>query len=314
MCLSGRPLGRLDELGGDEGALEILRGAHRRIFRNGDDPTGRVCGRFRVTQLGHLDDVAAVLHHPVAAADAEIYDAVLHVPRDLLRAEEHHGDVFVVGGWEIVTIFDLDTHARAGEELLGGFLEGTLREAETNNLLGARVVRQAAGHGVVRAHGGDDGVPIVAWGPMFGGFLVIGRVRAADAENCAGGDPGAARGTRVPAREKGADGHLTTDAGGRRAVGFGDARSAGAYALARRRKRRSIERGEHLFGRFRRERAGSCRRRRDPSAHVVSTTVSGLHKKRTQLRRIISGLGSRCPDHERCLPCHVKISQLRRLV
>ena len=38
-------------------------------------------------------------------------------------------------------------------------------------------------------------------GPVLGSLLVIGRLRAADAG--AGGDPGAARGTRASAREKG---------------------------------------------------------------------------------------------------------------
>ena len=46
--------------------------------------------RLRVVQLGERDDVGVALLDPVAPGDAEVEQAVGHVLRDLLRAEDAH--------------------------------------------------------------------------------------------------------------------------------------------------------------------------------------------------------------------------------
>ena len=126
---------RAHELGrGRDGALEVPELPDRAVLGNRDDPRRGVRGGLGVPQLRDLDDVAVVLDDPVVAADADVDDAVLHVQRDLLRAKQHHRQVLVRTRGEVVAVLHLHRHARAREELLGGFLERALRRtsAERN--------------------------------------------------------------------------------------------------------------------------------------------------------------------------------------
>ena len=148
----GGAVGQLD-VGLDAVALEVPPG-ELGVLRRHPHPCGRSaallygesCGhgehdahRVRrglgVLQLPQRHDLGRGLLDPVAPGDAEVEQAVGHVARDLLGAED--ADVVdarvVDGGLVVDRRAALDRQVRGIEELEGGLLEGTLGENEVEH-------------------------------------------------------------------------------------------------------------------------------------------------------------------------------------
>ena len=81
-------------------------------------------------QVGDGFHVGVALFHPVAAGEARVEDAVLHVTRHLLRADEHAFDVGIVDGGKIRAAAGGDDIPGAAEQVDGGDLQAALGNAE----------------------------------------------------------------------------------------------------------------------------------------------------------------------------------------
>jgi hypothetical protein len=81
-------LGQAHILGRDALALQVVDALERRVVVDGNHHADRVARVFGVLQLQHLAHIGVAVLHPVVACDARVEDAVLHIERDFLRAQQ----------------------------------------------------------------------------------------------------------------------------------------------------------------------------------------------------------------------------------
>ena len=126
-----------DELGGDRSCRPRSCGRlDRRVFRRGQHPADLAEALFRVDEIGDrlehtgLAVAELVFLDPVLAGQTGIEHAVGHVPRHLLRADEHALDLGIVDRREVGARVDVDVEAGAAEQLDGRLLQRALGDAE----------------------------------------------------------------------------------------------------------------------------------------------------------------------------------------
>jgi len=116
----------VDELGGDSLAGEVLDPLEGGVGRHGQDPLARPTGLLGVDELRDRHQVGAAVQVPVVAGDSGVEHALGDVARDLLRPDQHRGDLGVVDRGVVGTPRDRHVVASALEQAHGRLLEASL--------------------------------------------------------------------------------------------------------------------------------------------------------------------------------------------
>ena len=103
-------------LGGNTLAVEILDRFDLGIVRDGEHPTHRIRGGFRVIELADFLDIAAVFINPVVSADTGVEKTQFYITAHFLRSQETALDLFVVDRRHIRTAGAGDIEARSLEK------------------------------------------------------------------------------------------------------------------------------------------------------------------------------------------------------
>ncbi len=109
---------------------QVLHGAERRRLRHGQHPAHFAEALLGVNQIGDGLHFRLALFHPIAAGQAGVENAVLHVARHFLRADQHALDFGIVDRGKIRAAAGGDVEARAAEQIDGGVFQAALGNAE----------------------------------------------------------------------------------------------------------------------------------------------------------------------------------------